>query len=124
LTSKRKPRGRAGAGKGKTLQRASSVTPIPEMIGGRATDTSSEDSFEDLAAVRGHRHEMLQASAADLHFALGEVAANQRHVERERLPGLGDRAVVAIYAQLVVVVWGVRRDGHDLYQVEGGRGQH
>ena len=64
------------------------------------------------------------ASAADLLVALGEAAANQRHVERERLPGRGDRAVVAIYAQLVVVVWGVRRDGHDLYEVEGGRGQH
>jgi hypothetical protein len=38
------------------------------------------------------------ASGADLLVALREVAANQRHVERKRLPGRGDRAVVAIYA--------------------------
>jgi hypothetical protein len=79
------------------------VTPIPEVV-----QTQS----------------CIVASAADLLVALGEMAANQRHVECERLPGRGDRTVVAIYAQLVVVVWRVRGDGHDLHEVERGRGQH
>ena len=79
---------------------------------------------KDLGAVRVTAIKMLQATVAELLVVLREAAANQRHVEGERLPGRGDRAVVAIYAQLVVVVWGVRRDGHDLDEVEGGRGQH
>src|SRR5271170_2279684 len=63
-------------------------------------------------------------SAANLLVVLGEAATNQRHVEREGLPGLGDRAVVAVYAQFVVVVWRVRRDRYNLHEAKRGRGQH
>jgi hypothetical protein len=119
----------ATAGQGRTEENAPSVTVTPDSRydrRGGATDTSSEDSFatttllpSDVTAIK-----MLQVTVANLLVALGEAAANQRHVESKRLPGRGDWAVVAIYAQLVIVVWGVRRDGHDLYEVERGRGQH
>lgn len=118
----------ASAGQGRTEKNAPSVTvtPIPEMIGGRG-DRHVVGGFvrdKDLGASGVTAIKMLQATVAELLVVLREAAANQRHLEGERLPGRGDRAVVAIYAQLVVVVWGVRRDGHDLDEVEGGRGQH